>query len=1386
MNPEPDSPFSRVERTLVSVWCYITEAVSRFLRPQPAETANNDPNSIQESNVDDDAPGGMQTGADTSGEETCEEQPFQTVSLLSSSSPAVPWEQCIADVDVKPKQDQENKEDMREDEFGLTGNDHAESEGENACQERQEKSEKKNSDTYEENETTENNEEHATVGSGHMLLKDVVSDEMDSRVEEVEHLSAERLDECLKVVETMKEPQEDDGQEKKEGLEEESKIKDCSSAEKEESNAETEEQRYIKATGVMLGDVNICQDSQQLSLEFSEFSGFAKDEKKEPGKSKTDDEPEQKKSSRAVEDVQQEEHVVSLKPAGREDDPSTREDQFGPRAHDSAEKMITEDITEQVGPEITQLHICVEESVDKTEDQANAGSKNTVNEEICEEIKKINKVAAAGGDSVGTLTLYGSQDVEQAKEDMEDENSNVEVDKEEDNENSRKMEEEKLCSFSKEEDSNEETGEQMESKAPTVIPGDAKICEDALELSSKQEKSQTETQHPLCQELSDLAEVESVRVADIIEEEPNESAKHEEPYKKSSLAVIDVQKVETVVTQSITACEDDRGKAEEEFGLKENISTEQLITEEMTGHQIGQELSDIQQLNMFIEREGVKNIEDQTKAGSAHTENVLICEGMEIKDEEAAAGGDTVSTLRLDSFPQENEDTVLVDESSKIKEHQAEENEEDFKEESGVKLWTIVEEKESNEETEEKREDEGAAVMLGDANIYEETLQLSPELENKSEDGTHSEVLHIFSKELSSSTKDDTDTEEKDSSKSETDEEPEEKGSRAAEDVQHDKTVFTPNVTGSKDYPGIGEKQFGLTGQNSAEQLIAEDMMEHHLETEKMDTKQLQTLVEKEDIKNTENQIQVGSNDTVNEPICEEIEKGDERAAPGEDPKSTVSLDGSQIVDEALENLKDKANNIQEDKLEKNEEDIEMEHEVKLCTISKEEESNEEGGEQREWEASTARLEDAQICDDALQLSPRQDNSEERRQAETQLVCKELSGLAEDEMVLVADTEEEDPSKSKMDEESKQKGSRAAEDVQDENTCEGHDVFESKEDQACVGSDTGKKAICEEIEKRDEKDAAGEDPKSTVSLDGSPKDDEAKDSREERSNIQEDEEKENEQNFEKQSGIKLSTVSKEEDKNEETGEQREIEAGVVMLEDGIISEDTLQFSPEKQHASDEKTEELDELIDENVQMTIEDVGLEENVSIPETTTFKEEDLLETIIQNATEKNVTMEDISTDENTEIAAGERLSIEVNEEGCVERVCITTPVTVIAEGESAREINTGFNNIPLGVIEGQAAQSAELDAEAHEETPEAVPEYNNDLESDANSTQSFLEEGNSEEIQNTDLPEEVGVFKSSSTGGAEYLPIGQGSAEESRNELEFIEKEQTETPRSREAKE
>ncbi|XP_047232211.1 uncharacterized protein si:ch211-136m16.8 [Girardinichthys multiradiatus] len=781
MDPDPDNPFARVERTLVSVWCYITEAVSRFLRPQPVETANNDPNSLHESRVDSEPPDCGQTGIDICGEEASEELSLPTVSLLSSSSPVVAWERCTADFDVKPREDRESKEDMTEEQFGLAGNDHAGqlvTEDAKPAQDRQEKTEIKKRDTYEEGEMPENDSQRTTGGSGHMQLKERAIDEMDSSVKEEGYVSTWRLDDHQKVEKTSTPTQEDNGEENKEGLEEESKIKECIPKEEEESDTETKEQRNMKA--VMLGDANICEDASQLS---------------------------------------------------------------------------------------------------------------SANE------------------------------------------------------------------------------------------------------NSEERTQQVETQPLVCKELSGVAEDERVQVAVIEEEEPRGSATHEKPeQEKSSRVVKDATQEEDVLTQSVISSEEHHGTGEEQFGLTGSDLAEHLITEDMTEHQLGLEKTEIQRLHTCVGREGVENVEDQGNAGSKNSENEAICEEMEKRGGEAGAGEEPVSIVSIDDFPKvdvANED--LDEDSNEIQEDTGEENEEDSEEESKIKQFTISEVVDIIGKTGEQSEGEAVALMLDDANICEDASQLSPDNENSSNEETKDVETQLpVSKEL-------------------------------LEDE--------------------------LTNENVQMKVVEEDL-------------------------NTPSNYQT------------------------------------------------------------------------------------------------------------------------------------------------------------MEEESEQDQSRTIEDVwQEENV-------------------------------------------STESVTNNDKD-----------------------------------VQKTEP-------------------------DTTEF------------------------------------------TFKEEN-----VQTATEKEVSMEEMSADDDYEVAEEERLFNEVTDkESCMKRVCSTAPVTVKAEGESAQEINRDFNNIPLGLIEGQTALSHELSTEVYKVIPETVPEHNNELESDENTLQRFLEEGNSEEIQTIHLPEEVEGFKSSGTGGGEYFLTGQGSAEENKDELDLVVEQQT----------
>ncbi|XP_034563738.1 uncharacterized protein si:ch211-136m16.8 [Notolabrus celidotus] len=114
---------------------------------------------------------------------------------------------------------------------------------------------------------------------------------------------------------------------------------------------------------------------------------------------------------------------------------------------------------------------------------------------------------------------------------------------------------------------------------------------------------------------------------------------------------------------------------------------------------------------------------------------------------------------------------------------------------------------------------------------------------------------------------------------------------------------------------------------------------------------------------------------------------------------------------------------------------------------------------------------------------------------------------------------------------------------------------------------------------------------------------------------------------------------------------------------------------------------------------------------------------------------------------------------QEGNEERV---TSVTVKDEGETRQETSWEFQNIPEGVFKGQSVVSQEPKPLTCKEAQEGVPEYNNEPEPDENTTQRFLEVGDSKEVQSTQLPEEVeseeleSLQNSGSKTGADYLEV------------------------------
>ncbi|XP_061564081.1 uncharacterized protein si:ch211-136m16.8 [Cololabis saira] len=181
---DPDSPISRVERTLWTVWCYITDTVNRFLRPQPADTVSNDPNTFEETSVDSEPPESSSTQADSSGGGFNEERPLATVSLLSSSSPSVAWEVCATEIDLRSDEEStqlrghrnsegsESGESTREEQLGQTARDDA------GLPVAEENEDEHKITHFEQGERPVNAEEHAAAASL-CRTHDVMSEEME-------------------------------------------------------------------------------------------------------------------------------------------------------------------------------------------------------------------------------------------------------------------------------------------------------------------------------------------------------------------------------------------------------------------------------------------------------------------------------------------------------------------------------------------------------------------------------------------------------------------------------------------------------------------------------------------------------------------------------------------------------------------------------------------------------------------------------------------------------------------------------------------------------------------------------------------------------------------------------------------------------------------------------------------------------------------------------------------------------------------------------------------------------------------------------------------------------------------------------------------------------
>ncbi|XP_040885284.1 uncharacterized protein si:ch211-136m16.8 [Toxotes jaculatrix] len=194
---DQDSPISRVERTFWTVWYYITDAVNRFLRPEPTNTVSNDPNSFQQSAVESEPGASGRPEGDTSGGDVDEEHSVATASLLSSSRPVVAWELCTTEIDLGPEKESmqyksqpsggseskasEEGEEIRQEHLSQTGNDDAGLLVDKGAREKNDKEEESgdwNLYTHRQGETPDNYEceEHSKMGSLNRTGDEVIED----------------------------------------------------------------------------------------------------------------------------------------------------------------------------------------------------------------------------------------------------------------------------------------------------------------------------------------------------------------------------------------------------------------------------------------------------------------------------------------------------------------------------------------------------------------------------------------------------------------------------------------------------------------------------------------------------------------------------------------------------------------------------------------------------------------------------------------------------------------------------------------------------------------------------------------------------------------------------------------------------------------------------------------------------------------------------------------------------------------------------------------------------------------------------------------------------------------------------------------------------------
>ncbi|PWA16685.1 hypothetical protein CCH79_00017464 [Gambusia affinis] len=945
------------------------------------------------------------------------------------------------------------------------------------------------------------------------------------------------------------------------------------------------------------------------------------------------------------------------------------------------------------------------------------------------------------------------------------------------------------------EESNEKTGDPKVNKSSAAMLGDANIGEDASQLSSGNQNFPDEKTKDVETQLRQLSEDENVQMS-LFEEattpEESEQVKSgqttEDILTQSGTSSKDVQKTEPDTTEFTireedmqltimqTAKEDvtvEEMSADLDYEMAEgkNLSAEHENSAEQTQREETQQLV-CKELSGVAEDERVEEEKDNMSATHEESEDRKSSRGDEDVQQEENVLAQSVTSSKDDQeqFNLKGNDSAEQLINKNMTEHQLGLEK---KLHTSAETEEVIENKEENttneanyeelekrgdgdvgeESVSRKREEEVAKVVEVKEELEEESDEIQTDDREKNEEEFEEES------EAEQFTTDGETGEQREGENTAASQQTEESEKEKSRRTNEEENISTQSVTSIEINQRTEEEQFSQRGNDSGDQLIPEDMTTNQLGLEKTEIQNLHT--------------------------CKEIEK----------------VENTGFLEERGE--------IQEDN--RDEDFVIKQHIMK-----------EEREEQKEGEAGPVMLGDANICEDASQLKSENENSAERtEQVETQqLVCEELSGVVDDERV------EEEESVS-CEEAEQDKGSGEVEDVRQEKNIVKLSPTSSEGDQ-----DTGEEQFnqtdsdrsfdenkedweeeCREIQEDDAEETerdfeeksevpGNDEEEATVGsehvqlkervTDGTESSEEEEHLRlddrwkvlETLADILEDDEEEAEEDSEEESKMQETTPTKEEEgSNEKTEGERDNKASAAILEDASL----LNFSDEKTKVETLLPVCRDAVTDINLQMTdfgdedlnqTTDEELEEDKNrrtIEEEKiefTFKEDDV--TSMETATEKEMTVEEVLSD------VEERLS---DKEICMKRVCTTAPVTVKAGGVSEQEINIGFSDIPLGVIEGQAGLSHELNTKACEETPEAVPEHNNELESDQNTTQRFFEGGNSEEIQTIHLPEEVEVFKSTEAGGGEYLLIKEGSTEESKElqvgTLQFAE--DTEKPKS-----